>query len=125
MTTASQANTPKDPFSAGIELYDIKLQEGEINLVPEVRSILTKAGIDEETVAGTYDVNRHVKNAQGRNSVAQRVQLNQFFQLALISAPVNTVGLRAELFPSGSSNAWLEIVETKVAPFIKEHKLLG
>ena len=115
---------PTHPFEAGIKMYDEPRHEGELDLVVEVRALLSKAGIEEEALVATYDVNRHVIGAKDRISVVQRVQLNRFLELPLINSYVPTIELRADLLGQRSSTKWLEVIEDKVAPFIKEHKLL-
>ena len=115
---------PLNPFEAGVKMYDEPRHEGEIDLVVEVRTLLSKAGISEETIAATYDVNRHVIAAKDRISVVQRVQLNRFLELPLINSYVPTIEIRADMLGQRSSTKWLEVIEDKVAPFIKEHKLL-
>lgn len=115
---------PSNPFEAGVKMYDEPRHEGELDLVVEVRALLSKAGISEETLSATYDLNRHVIGAKDRISVVQRVQLNRFLELPLINSYVPTIEIRADMLGQRSSTKWLEVIEDKVAPFIKEHKLL-
>ena len=113
------------PFYAGIKLYDEERHEGEIDLVVELRALLIKAGVPEETLAATYDLNRHVKASKNRISVVQRVQLNRFVELCLITSHVSTIDLRSDMLGVRSATQWLELIEDKIAPFIQEHRLLG
>lgn len=122
-TLAPQA--PIDQFKAGQMLYEASKPAGEVDLVPTVRGIFTKVGVPDETLAGTYDKNRHVKAALGRVATVQRTQINRFLELALISSHESTTGMRSELLPNGSVDKWLGFVESTVAPFIADKKLLG
>ncbi len=124
ITEVIASEVPNTPFDAGVRLYDMPRTENEPDLVPEVRSILSDSGVEEDALSQCYDKNRHIKAAVGRVSLVQRVQINRFLSLALQSSPENTTGLRSELLPQGPINEWLDLVKDKVAPFIVEKKLL-
>lgn len=123
MSAAPQ--TPPTPFEAGIELFNTPRIDGEIDLVPEIRKMFTNEGVEEEVLTQCYDGNRHIKGAVGKNSVAQRTQINRYLELALINSEEPTMRLRSELLPNGSVANWMKLVESKVVPFIAERKLLG
>lgn len=116
---------PRDLNEAAKHMWNTPRYEGEIDLVKELRDILSQAGIPEETLQATYDKNRHVIEARERISVVQRTCLNRFLELALISSHISTIGIRAKILPNGSISDWLNTVKETVAPWIKEHNLLG
>lgn len=123
MTIANEL--PKSPFEAGIELHDTERQEGDRDLVAEVRDILVQTGCPEETVAATFDQNRFVAAAQGRIPIVQRTHLNRFLCLALMTSHQDTIMMRSELLPNGATDLWVKHINDVVAPFIAENKLLG
>lgn len=122
MTVTEQQ--PKDYFQLGQDLYSEKKSENDVDLVPIVRDILCEGGVTEEALSVCYDGNRFVKAAQGRVSPVQRTHLNQFFVLALLSSPLNTIQIRSELLPNGSMDDWVDHVRDSVTPFIVKNKVL-
>lgn len=119
--TQQQTTTP---FEAGIQIYMTPRVEGEADLVPLVRGMLSDSGVAEQTLSVCYDGNRHVKAAVDKNSVAQRGQLNRFLELALLRSYESTTALRSELLPNGSVSNWIDVVKDRVVPFIATRKLL-
>lgn len=113
------------PFEAGVKIYEMTRNEGDRDLVTEVREMFINEGEKEETLQATYDINRHIVAAKPRVPLVQRTQINRFVTLALLSCPENTIGMRAQLLPNGSIDAWVDQMQSKVVPFIVSRKLLG
>lgn len=122
---AAELPAVPNPFDAGVELYNTPRIENEVNLIKQVRDVFLDNGVAEETLAIKYDGSRHIKAAQDKNSVVQRVHVNRFLNLSLVSSRISTVDLRHELLPNGSVANWLKVVENKVVPFIAKNNLLA
>lgn len=119
-----QEQKMKTPFEAGVELYQMPKPEGDPDLIPEVRGLLVNAGISEDALANTFDLNRHIKDGAGRHSLAQRVQINRFLELVLLSDAADVTSLLSSLVTNSSLSYWLGFIEDKVAPYIAKRRLL-
>lgn len=119
-----RAEIPANPFDAGVRLYDTPRNDNDRDLVPEVRQILSEAGVSEDALKHCYDQNRFVQGAIGRVPLVQRTQLNRLFSMSIQIAPDNTTALRSELIPQGPVDQWVDLIRDKVAPFIVEKKLM-
>lgn len=123
--TSPTGDKPFSPFDMGIRLYNEPKHPDDADLVAIVRDYLLEAGVPEDTLQATFDLNREINAAKGRVSIAQRQHINKFLVLALFSTPKDTIAMQAELLPNGQTGDWAEHVKTVVAPFISENKLLG
>lgn len=119
-----KSEIPANPFDAGVRLYDTPRSETDRDLVPEVRQILAEAGVTEDALEHCYDKSRFVQGAVGRVPLVQRTQLNRLFSMAIQVVPENTTALRSELIPQGPVDQWVDLIRTKVAPFVVEKKLM-
>jgi hypothetical protein len=96
-------------------------EKGEIDLVAEVRQILISNGLGQSLDA--YDTNRFVTEASDKCSSVQRFQLNRYFSMQLIMAPVDSTEERFCLIPNGDVSDWLTLFKSKVVPFMIQHNL--
>lgn len=119
-----QHPTAETNFNAGVRLYFEPKPATDRDLVKEVRDILLTAGVSEEGLQRNYDAHRHISEAKTKVSVVQQNMVNRYIDVTLKRSPKNSMQIRAELLASGDINNWAKQVETRVAPFVVETKLL-
>lgn len=104
------------------EQYFAPRQDGELDLIEEVRSAMVAIGLGHNT-ATAYDTDPKIQTARMRNCNVQRFVLNQFWTLQLYSLPQNTEELRRLLFPEGDILQWLQTFKEQVLPFAAKNNL--
>jgi len=110
-----------DKFKEQIEAYRAPREQGDTDLVSEVRNILKEVGLHEKLSA--YDGHRYIKEAINKSSNIQRYHLNRYWSLQLMMSDKQSIEERYCLIPNGSNNEWLKLFKTKVLPFILENNL--
>jgi hypothetical protein len=96
-------------------------EQGEVNLVAEVRQILLDHGFGQKIEI--YDTNRMVADAADKCSAVQRFQLNRYFSMQLIMAARDSTEERFCLIPNGEVADWLALFKSKIVPFMIEADL--
>lgn len=96
--------------------------ESDIDLVAIVRQILVEAGL-YQNVIDHYDNDHYVLEANTKRPEVQRFLLNQFWNLQLMSVPVNSMNERFSLVPNGSLDEWLSLFQATIVPFAVQHNL--
>lgn len=96
--------------------------ESDIDLIAIVRQILVEAGLYQNVVEH-YDSNHYIYEALNKRPEVQRFLLNQFWNLQLMSVPVNTMNERFSLVPNGSLDEWLSLFQSTIVPFAVQHNL--
>ncbi len=120
------SNIPQnDPIKAGQALYFEKKPEGDRDLVKEVRDIFQEAGISDKALSETFDQNRHIISARDKTSIVQRHHINRFTEIALAVSREDTIAIREEILPAGTTDHWIEQYRDKIAPFLASKKILG
>lgn len=109
--------TYQDSYKAYLQ----KPQEGEIDLVATVRTILQENGLGQNILA--YDSNLHIQQAIGKNQEAQRYILNRFWNIQLLDCSDISIDERYCLIPNGTIQEWLNLFKTKVLPFCIKNNL--
>ncbi len=110
------------------EVKDIKAkyseprEEGDIDLVEEVRNILLSVG--KEIDIDLYDNHHYVIEAKNKRPEVQRFILNKYWTLQILNIDdVDSIDVRFCLVNKGTIDKWLELFKTKVLTFIIAHDL--
>jgi len=109
-------------FKTGIDAYNQVKPDGDIDLIAEVRDILTRAGIIEP-LSNAYDNDRFIIEAVGKVSTIQRYLLNRYWTKQLIASGKPTSEERYTLIPNGEISDWLKLFESKIIPFALDNNL--
>jgi ankyrin repeat protein len=96
--------------------------ESDIDLIAIVRQILVEAGL-QHNVVNHYDNDHYVLEALNKRPEVQRFLLNQYWNLQLMAAPVNSMNERFSLVPNGSLDEWLNLFQATIVPFAIRHSL--
>ena len=111
-----------EQIKAGVEQYHLKRQEGELDLVAEVRKALVESGLLQKVI-DAYDNNRFIVEASGKASSVQRFLLNRYWNQELIFSEKPSIEERYCLIPNGTVEDWLRLFKAKVLPFVIAHDL--
>ena len=111
-----------NPIEEGRARYFASRQEGEIDVVQEVRNIMLASGFPKTTVE-MFDLDPTIQNASNKNAFTQRYLLNRYWTLQLQSSPVNSEQARYFLLPEGDIQEWLRCFQTVVVPFALDNGL--
>lgn len=111
-----------NPIEEGRARYFAQRQDGEIDVVQEVRGIMLSSGFPKEVV-DLFDNDPTIVNAANKNSFTQRYLLNRYWTLQLQSTPANSEQARYFLLPEGDILEWLRCFQQVVVPFALENKL--
>ena len=109
-------------YEKGITQYFTPRQDGELDLIAEVRQIMVAAGLGQK-LTEAFDKNHNIITAMDKPAVVQRFQLNRYWNLQLLSVPKDTTELRLFLFPEGNVADWLAGFKQMHLPFIMENNL--
>lgn len=109
-------------IKAGVEQYYLKREEGDLDLVLEVRNALVEVGLLQKVLVA-YDGNRFINEATGKASSVQRFLLNRYWNQELIFAEKPSIEERYCLIPNGTVEDWLRLFKAKVLPFVIAHDL--
>lgn len=94
---------------------------GEIDMIKEVRSILSQSGLDSQLPF--YDGSRFIQEGQNKTYQVQRHCLNRFWTLQLLNAKEESSIVRQNLVDRGDPDIWFKCFKEKVLPFVVRHKL--
>lgn len=102
--------------------YNEPREEGDVDLVEEVRKILLSAG--KEIDIDLYDNHEYVLEAKTKRPLVQRFILNKYWTLQILNIQnVDSIDVRFCLVNKGDVDKWLELFKTKVLTFIIAHDL--
>lgn len=99
-----------------------KRQEGERNLILEVRNALKEVGLQQK-VKDCYDQDKEIIHAEDLNPEAQRYVLNHYWNLQLMSVATPSTDQRYCLVNDGTFDDWLRLFRQVIRPFLLEHDL--
>ena len=102
--------------------YFAEKAEGDIDLVAEVRNILTSAGLGNHA-SQFYDNHPLIINSQGKISNVQRFNLNRYWSIQMMSVNTYSEEERYCLIPNGSNEDWLKLFQSKILPFLMANNL--
>ncbi len=105
-----------------LKAYFVKKEEGDINLVTEVRNILMAAGLGQH-VTQFYDPHPLIINSLDKVSNIQRFNLNRYWSIQLMSVNTYSEEERYCLIPNGSNEDWLKLFQVKILPFLLANNL--
>jgi hypothetical protein len=105
-----------------LKAYFVKKEEGDINLVTEVRNLLISAGLGVH-VTQFYDQHPLIINSVDKVSNIQRFNLNRYWSIQLMSVNTYSEEERYCLIPNGSNEDWLKLFQIKILPFLIANNL--
>lgn len=115
-------NTFKSNLDMGIDQYLSLKQEGDMDLIGEVRNILVDSGLGNK-LEEAFDTHPHVVEARNKPSQVQRYLMNRYWNTQLMIHAHKSSEQRYYLIPNGSVQQWLDLFRTAVVPFLIEHNL--
>lgn len=86
------------------------------NLIDQVLNTLSENGLFK--VKDAYIKDEQLKSVKASDKSIQRFEINRFFNLWLLSLPVNTTEQRYCLIPNGEFSVWLSIFKSKIVPLL-------
>lgn len=104
------------------QLYMAPREDGEIDLIAEVRKALCESGLAQQVTAW-YDTNESIQAATTKKAEVQRYLLNRFWNVQLLSTKATSFDERYCLVPNGDTQDWLRLFKEKVLPFAVAHSL--
>lgn len=112
-----------------IETLMSKSEIGERNLVMEVADLLAN-NIDKET-SDLFLNNKIIKNIIDLNQVVQRVNINRFFRLFVLSyrevsndPKIDVSGVNMYVIDDGEVEDWMSLVVDLIIPFFKSEDVI-
>ena len=109
-------------FQQGIEQYNKVRQEGELDLINEVRVALQACGLHQELLT-SYETNNYIQLASDKIPEVQRHYLNRFWTIQLLNAKDSSHEERFCLIPDGKPDDWLRLFKQRIVPFAIKHRL--
>ena len=112
----------------GLELFNIKRVEGEVNLVNTVYTYFSKHY--SEKAANVFINNPEINNIKELNHIAQRIIINRWFMDNIYKYRARVTDKDVSeiiLYPTdeGDVDTWLELIERVVVPFFKVKNVLA
>lgn len=113
---------PAQRTSLHLTQEEMVRREDDVDLIAACRDILVSHAIDPEYLAN-YDNAPTLKSAKGLTTAAQRVALNQYWQLQM--GPFGRLAhpQRHKLIENGSVEDWLALFSKGPVQFIIDNKL--
>jgi hypothetical protein len=115
-------STFRTQLNSGVEHYMSPRQEGEIDLVKEVRALLVDSGL-AANLEKAFDNHHQIIEARDKPSQVQRYLMNRYWTTQLMIHANKTAEHRFFLIPNGSVQQWLELFKNTIIPFLVEHNL--
>lgn len=106
-----------NPLQMGIKQYMTPKETGDIDLVYNVRTLLIDSGIHKDAVS-SFDNNKTIREASGKISTVQRLLLNRYWTVQLMSADKPSGDVRYCLLDSGDIGDWIKLFTDMVLPFV-------
>ena len=105
----------------GLKEFHTPKPKGEIDMIKEVRTILSGM-MPEDKIVECFDNNERIREAAGRQAAVQMHQLNRFWNTQFCSCCVS-MPQRLALIPDATPENWLQSFKTTCVPFISGHNL--
>lgn len=99
-----------------------KNNEGGVDLVSEVRTILIESGLAKE-VAENFDTNGYVRDAINIPFEGQRFLMNRYWNLQLLQLGLTSIEERFCLVDEGTMNDWIRLFKDKILPTLVSKRL--
>lgn len=103
------------------KLMTMQREESEPNLIDKVVELLNKYKFSTESI-NIFLNHQFVVNCQDKVFEVQRVNINRFWNIQLMSLGSKSIEARSLLLQDGSMDNWLEFFE-KIIPLIKENNI--
>lgn len=109
-------------FEAPMAFYNSQRDPQDIDLLREVRQMMTEAGLGDR-LPEAFDKNRFIIEAQNRASHAQQYNLNRYLTLQFMACPQAGTTQRYSLIYEIAPNEWLRIFRDSILPAMVDYDL--
>ena len=97
-------------------------QDGDIDLVSFVRSVLLQYGLKEQ-LEQHFDTDGYILKAMNKRPEIQRYLINIYLTLQLMKSKKSSIEQRYGLLPAGPIEDWMTIFKEYIAPFMADEQL--
>lgn len=112
----------QEKMQRGVAQYNTARQEGDMDLVNEVRMLLNANGLQGKVIE-LYNTDKFIVEAEGKAPNIQRFLLNRYWNQQLMCSQANSMDQRYCLIPNGEVIDWLRLFKESVMPFILQNNL--